>query len=558
MSRTIFVLDAFTNGHEAATAFIQRKGWSPTECEIVFCGTHRKLLKRLSGEASFGVVPVRNSIAGEVTEVTVQLSKLREAGYDLLERDELDLQINHCLLVPQDVADPKDLLGVKSHEKAFQQCGLYLDSVGITPDMRDRADSTGNAAKVVSRLDPDARIGAIAPKAAAAEYGLRVLAENIQDVPVNKTTFVFLENEAIVDPVVVGIVGIKGRFGRMLEGFFIRLGCRVIGSDVEDPDGMTNAQVVAGSKVVIFSVPIEDTPAVIRSVLSGVREDQLLMDVTSIKRPAVEAMLESGAQVVGFHPMFRPEVSFDGQTVVVCPARLIVPHWKTWIVNVLAATGSNIKWSTASEHDGYMEVVQVIPHLANLASAALIVESGVSVEESLAFTSPFYRILLSLMGRLVSQNSGLYAAIVMENPGTLAMLERRIEIEQRLVQMIREKDYTSFEQLFTRVREHFGQKVVAGANELFARILGVLSTLHGKNSVTLEFAEAQSRPGLLEHILGVFSRRKINLTGINSVVLGGQRLQFTISFEQSRSSDGVRRALEEIEGWKDPKATVLG
>jgi prephenate dehydrogenase len=76
------------------------------------------------------------------------------------------------------------------------------------------------------------------------------------------------------------------------------------------------------------------------------------MDVTSVKQPAVEAMLESKAQVVGLHPMFRPEVSFDGQTVVVCPARFTDPGWKTWVVNMLTATRAEIKWSTPAEHDG--------------------------------------------------------------------------------------------------------------------------------------------------------------------------------------------------------------
>lgn len=557
MKKRILVLDAFTNGHEAALAFIQRQGWSETDCEIVFCGTHPNVFNRLTEGPAYAVVPIRNSIAGEVTEVTGTLEGYREVGFKLDERDRLYLQINHCLLAPQHVNRVEELERVMSHEKAIQQCGKYLDSIGITPDRRSKRDSTGNAAKAVAKLGPSVKIGAIAPKAAAKEYGLKILAERIQDVPDNKTTFVLLQNEATVKAVVVGIIGINGRFGQMLKGFFEQLGCSVIGSDEKKSTGLSNAQVVEQSGVVIFSVPIKDTPAVIRSVLPGIREDQLLLDVTSVKQPAVEAMLESKAQVVGLHPMFRPEVPFDGQTVVACPARLTAPNWKTWVVNMLAATGAKIKWSTPAEHDSYMTMVQVIPHLGNLTSALLITEAGVSVSDSLDFTSPFYRVLFSLMGRLVSQNSGLYASIVMENPQTLAMLERRIAIEQRLVQMIRDKDQASFEQLFVQAREHFGSEVTREANELFMRILGVLSTLYGKNSVTLEFSKAQSRPGLLERISRVFSQRQINLTGINSVALDGQRLQFTISFEQSRASDKIRRALEEIENWQEPKVEVL-
>jgi hypothetical protein len=224
---------------------------------------------------------------------------------------------------------------------------------------------------------------------------------------------------------------------------------------------------------------------------------------------------------------------------------------------MLAATGATIKWSTPAEHDGYMTIVQVIPHLGNLTSALLITEAGVSVSESLAFTSPFYRVMFSLMGRLVSQNPGLYTSIVMENPETVAVLEQRIAIEKRLTKMIRDQDHEGFEQLFVQAREHFGSDVTKEANELFMRLLAVLSTLYGKNSVTLEFTKAYDRPGLLSRILKVFDDRQINLTGINSVFLDGGRLQFTLSFEYSRSSDKVRRALEEIENWQEPKAKVL-
>lgn len=555
MKKKILVLDAFTNGHEAALAFINRQGWTETDCEIVFCGTHPNVFKQLIGGPAYAVVPIRNSIAGEVTEVTKHLAEFRQTGYDLQERDRLDLQINHCLLAPKHVSRAEELERVMSHEKAIQQCGKYLDSIGVTPDKRSKRDSTGNAAKAVSKLGPNVKIGAIAPKAAAEAYRLNMLAEGIQDVPNNKTTFLFLQNEATVRQVVVGIIGIKGRFGQLLKHFFEGLGCKVIGCG---KNLMHKIGVVNDSDVVIFSVPIKDTPGVIRSVLPVVREGQLLMDVTSVKQPAVEAMLEGKAQVVGLHPMFRPEVPFDGQTVVVCPARLTTPEWKTWVVNMLTATRAQIKWSTPGEHDAYMTTVQVIPHLGNLTSALLITEAGVSVNESLAFTSPFYRVMFSLMGRLVSQSPDLYTSIVMENPETVKMLEKRIEIEQRLLEMIRNKDQAAFEELFEKANTHFGQDVTKEANELFMKILGVLGTLYDKNSVTLELNKSQSRPGLLERISRVFSQRQINMKGIVPFVTdGGKSLQFTISFEQPCSSEEVRLALEEIEGWSEPKVSIL-
>jgi prephenate dehydratase len=374
--RKILVLDAYTNGHEAAHTFMRLRGWHRKDCDIVFCGSHANLLKRLSEGPAFGVVPVRNTIAGEVTEVTRSLAAHRERGFcfDLIA--ETDLQINHCLLAPVHVTGVKQLERVMSHEKAIQQCGAYLDAIGLTPDRRSKRDSTGNAAKVVSKLAAGIMIGAIASKAAAKAYGLKILAEKIQDVKKNRTTFLLLENKAAIRPVTVGIIGVAGRFGSVLKAFFEGAGCKVLGSDPSLKGGPQNSEVVKSSDAVIFCVPIKAMPLVVRSVQSHVREGQLLMDITSIKQPAMAEMLKSKAQVVGLHPMFAPETSFDGQTIVVCPARLTDPAWKTWVMNVLSATGCKLKWSTAEEHDSYMATVQAMPHLANLVSAVLIMEAG--------------------------------------------------------------------------------------------------------------------------------------------------------------------------------------
>jgi prephenate dehydrogenase len=345
---------------------------------------------------------------------------------------------------------------------------------------------------------------------------------------------------------IVGIIGINGHFGQMLKRFFEQLGCSVIGSDTHNPTELSNVQVVNRSHVVIFSTPITATPAIIRSVLPHVRSDQLLMDVTSIKQPAVEAMLESTAQVVGLHPMFRPDVSFVGQTLVVCPARLTDDNWNTWVTEMLTKTRAKIKWSTPAEHDTYMTIVQAMTHLGHLTSALVIVESGISIRESLDFTSPFYRMMLSLMGRLLSQGPDLYTSIIIYNPNTLAMLESRIAIEQRLVRMIREKNHAAFEALFSQAAEYFGSDVTRESNELFVRILSVFNTLYGKNSLTLEFDQSQNKPGLLAKICDVFSCHEINLTGINSAIING-RLQFRISFEEPCDPAAVPKALSEID-----------
>src|SRR4051812_20283163 len=103
MKKRILVLDAYTNGEEAAKEFIWKKKWTDTEVEIIFCGTHQLLLKKLVEGPAFAVVPVRNLTVGAITEVTEPLARYRGQGYELKTTGIIDLKVNHCLLAPQHV-----------------------------------------------------------------------------------------------------------------------------------------------------------------------------------------------------------------------------------------------------------------------------------------------------------------------------------------------------------------------------------------------------------------------------------------------------------------------
>ncbi len=553
--KRILVLDPFTNGHEAALEFIRRRGWATSECEIVFCGSHTALLARLVEGPSYAVVPVRNSIRGDVKDVVPELERLRGKGYQLAELDRLEQAIHHCLMAPKGVA-LGDIVHVMSKDQALGQCEKYLDDLGILPGNRHDKNSTAGAAKAISRMAPGAPYAAIASKNAAEAYGLDILASDIQDCQDNRTQFVLLEYVCEVRPVKVGIIGIGGRFGTALAAFFKRIGCEVFGSDPIYPES-SNEAVAKDADVIIFAVPIKETELIIEALLSVIREDQLLLDITSVKTPAVQAMMSSKAQVCGLHPMFAPEVSFDGQTIVVCPERLTDPRWQTWVMNVLAMTGSRLKWSNPVEHDAYMVTVQVSPQFATFVNALLVMDMNVSVTESLTFTSPFYRLQFAQMGRLLSQDPDLYSAIFMKNPATVGMIERRIEVEKKLLEMIKAYDREGFRTLFKKTREHFSREVCREANELFVRIIALTRTLGQKNSVTLEFSKRDDKPGLLMKILAVFQQYDVNLTGINFTSFDAQHMQFAVSFDTPRSSEHVRLALDHIETWTGPKIKVI-
>ncbi len=193
----ILVIDAFTNGHEAAKVFIKRQGWLENDCEIIFCGNHQNIFESLIKEPSYAVVPIKNSTieAGEITEVTSRINELRDNGCLLEEKDQIDLPVEHCLLAHKNINSPEELENVMSHPKAILQCGIYLNSIGMTSDKIIKCSSTAEAAKNIAGLRLGAKIGAISHEAAADGYGLKILAKGIQDNPDNKTTFILLKTK---------------------------------------------------------------------------------------------------------------------------------------------------------------------------------------------------------------------------------------------------------------------------------------------------------------------------------------------------------------------------
>jgi len=557
MKKKILVLDAYTNGYEAALRFIRQRGWKRADWDIIFCGSHSSILKKLSEGPAFAVLPVYNSTKREVVSVTSELTKYRDFGFTFEVIDSLSLKINHYLMAPPHVNLVSELERVMSKDEAMGQCDVYLRSIGITPEKRSKRDSTGSAARAVSYIKGNVKIGAIAPKCAAKAYGLKILASKIQDDKRNRTTFHLVENKMTVKPVTVGIIGRNGGFGILLGTFFQSLGCSVIGSDSKIPTGLTNIEVAKRSDVIIFAIPIKRTVSAVREVISHTRPDQLLMDVTSVKEPVIKAMLKSKAQVVGLHPMFAPEVGFMGQTIVVCPARLENQDWKSWVVNMLAATRTRLKWTTAKEHDTYMAMVQVSPQSANFINALLIMHMGISTKESLNFTSPFYRVMFSLMGRFLSQNPEMYGSIFMKNPATLPMLRARIGLERKLMHIVKKQDMDAFNRLFASAKSHFGEDVTREANELFQRLNAVLKNISAPDSVILECAKWDSKPRLLERILREFGKRGVNIKIINSVDLNDRCIQFTFSFEQSKDGHEVQSALQRITNWTEPRIQVV-
>ncbi len=133
------------------------------------------------GRADYGIVPVENS-----TEGMVAATLDRFVASPLSIKAEVLLRIEQCLLSNSGQAGR--VRRIVSHPQSLAQCRRWLaEHYPRAPQVE--AASNAHAAQLASR---DARVAAIAGRAAAEHYGLHVIAANIQDLAHNCTRFLVL------------------------------------------------------------------------------------------------------------------------------------------------------------------------------------------------------------------------------------------------------------------------------------------------------------------------------------------------------------------------------
>ncbi|BAS49247.1 chorismate mutase [Aggregatibacter actinomycetemcomitans NUM4039] len=250
------------------------------------------------------------------------------------------------------------------------------------------------------------------------------------------------------------IVGGRGKLGSLF--------CRYLqGSDYQvkclERDGWARAeQILQHADVVIVSVPIANTLAVIEQLKPYLTENMLLVDFTSVKRTPLEKMLEvhQGA-VVGLHPMFGPDVvSMAKQVVVCCDGRFSERY--QWLLQQIQIWGAKIYQVDAAEHDHHMTYIQALRHFSTFVYGLYLSQQPVDLEKLLALSSPIYRLELAMVGRLFAQDAALYADIIAHKPENLAVIEHFKDSYETGLAFFKHHDRQGFIEQFNQIRDWFG------------------------------------------------------------------------------------------------------
>jgi len=242
-----------------------------------------------------------------------------------------------------------------------------------------------------------------------------------------------------VKEIEIGIIGGTRGMGNWFadflkaEGYSVRIFGRKMGTaDV--------AEMACACQVVVVSVPIGVTCTVIEKVGPYMREDALLMDLTSLKCAPVKAMLASSvSEVIGCHPLFGPQIySIAGQRMVLCPAR--VEKWLPWLKDILGRNGALVVEATPEKHDQMMAIVQGLNHFNTIMMGLVLSRTGIGISELMEFVTPVFKTKMELIEKIFCQNPRLYAEIITMNPDVRQLIESYEESIAELKNIIYEGD----------------------------------------------------------------------------------------------------------------------
>ena len=170
------------SGVEGAFAHIAADTVFPDGEKVAFGDFKDTYEAVVNGDCDAAVLPLENSYAGEVGQVT----DLLFSG-PLYINGTVALPITHDLLAV-DGACADTIQTVISHPQALAQCDKFIKEHGFA---QQSCENTALAAKYVAEQN-DPRIAAIASGESAKRYGLKILAQGINESHANTTRFAIL------------------------------------------------------------------------------------------------------------------------------------------------------------------------------------------------------------------------------------------------------------------------------------------------------------------------------------------------------------------------------
>jgi prephenate dehydrogenase len=250
----------------------------------------------------------------------------------------------------------------------------------------------------------------------------------------------------------IAIIG-AGKMGVWFAKFFLEEGYSVVVADrnreklsklkgeiaVETADFV---EAVQNADRVLICVSISAFEEVVNKISSSIREDQVVMDICSIKDFPVKVMhkhIKTGL-VLGTHPVFGPgSKGVKHKAFILTPTnaeeREFAESFKKW----LETKKARVFVMPPKKHDELMSVVLGFPHFLGLVACETLLEQA-DYPETKNVAGTTYRMLLTLAEVTALENPELFASLQLSLPELEKIESSFIEKAHEWLNLIKQKD----------------------------------------------------------------------------------------------------------------------
>ncbi len=255
----------------------------------------------------------------------------------------------------------------------------------------------------------------------------------------------------------IAIIGGSGKMGRWFADFLLKDGKEVVISGRNESklleakqqlgvEAASNMEAVKIADAVLLSVPIESFAEVVKEISPHIKPKQVVVDITSIKVSPVATMheyLKTGL-VLGAHPLFGPGArGVANQNFVLTPTNDQESALAQKIREYLETRGAKVSLMTPQEHDEKMAVVLGLSHFIAIVSADTLLDSD-KLKPPGEIGGITYKVLLTLVESVISEDPELYASIQMNLPDITEIEELFHQKVKEWVALVKNKDRQKF------------------------------------------------------------------------------------------------------------------
>jgi prephenate dehydrogenase len=223
------------------------------------------------------------------------------------------------------------------------------------------------------------------------------------------------------------IIGGAGKMGVWFSRFFLNCGFNVSIYDVNIKAARSIqeklslkvyedvGEAVEDNNLIVISVPIEAIKDVFTSISNHIRNDHIVIDISSVKAYSVRLMHECVKKgfKIGIHPMFGPGArTISGKTIIFTPISLedLKPSWD--LAKIFVDKGAKAVFMTPEEHDRYMSIILTFPFIIGASIMDVVSSFDFDDEVINEISSPSFKLLYTICKAIISNDPKLYTSII--------------------------------------------------------------------------------------------------------------------------------------------------